>query len=122
MTRDMDLLRGLLLIIEEQGERMRPIRNITVDGYSDQQVTHHIWLLMDGGFIEAVDFTTYEKEHYQPRCLTWRGTEFLETVRERDNWEKTKSIAHRVGTDSLKMLMEIATKVAQDKLAGVFVT
>jgi hypothetical protein len=118
MKRDMDLVRKLLLLIEEEGhDRNGWIEEIAVEGYTDLQVSQHIWLLGNGGFIEIIDLSA-EETCYRPRCLTWRGTEFVETVRDRDIWDRTKSIAGRVGTGSLSMLMEIATKVAQEKLTA----
>jgi len=120
MKRDMDLVRKLLFLIEEQGnDRNDWIEHVSIDGYTDEQINHHIWLLANGGFIECIDLSADDDTCYRPRCLTWKGAEFIETVRDRDIWERTRSIASSVGSCSLTMLMEIAIKVAQDKLATV---
>jgi len=40
-----------------------------------------------------------------------KGHEFLENIRSNDNWEKTKSIATKVGASTLRGLSTIATKL-----------
>ena len=116
MKRDMDLVRRLLLLVEEQGnDRNDWIEHVSVEGYTEKQVNHHVWLLGDGGYIEFIDLSA-DDTCYRPRCLTWKGSEFIETVRDRDIWERTKSIAKKVGASSPDVLMQIATKLIQDKL------
>lgn len=51
--------------------------------------------------------------------MTWKGAEFVETVRDRDIWERTKGIAKKVGASSPEMLMQIASRLLQDKLLSV---
>lgn len=66
----MDLIRQLLLLIEDQGNDMNSwIKDIIVEGHTEDQISHHVWLLSDGGFIEAIDLSTQQGPSFKPRCL-----------------------------------------------------
>lgn len=117
MQRDMALIRLLLLQIEAEGSDVsRWIDDIVLDGYTEEQVSHHVWLLRDGGFIEAIDLSTLSGLKYRPRCLTWSGHEFLDAIRDRDTWETTLSLAKQVGTGSLEAIWAIAKSVVTKKI------
>ena len=52
MKRDMDLIREILLKIEDYpGSDMGDIPKI--EGYSEAEIYYHVWLLYDAGLIEA---------------------------------------------------------------------
>ena len=122
MKRDMNLIRSLQLLIEEQGsDTNRWIDPIVVEGYTEQQISHHVWLLADGGYIRAIDLSTASGSCYRPRCLTWRGYELLGDIRDRDVWESTLSIAKRGGVASVAAIAEIAKRLAQRKLEQLLV-
>jgi hypothetical protein len=132
MKRDMDLIRSLLLLIEEQGndpnrwidpvveeqgnDPNRWIDPVVVEGYTEQQIDHHGWLLADGGYISAIDLSTASGSCYRPRCLTSRGHDLLADIRERDVWETTVALAKRGGVASIPALAEIAKALVQKKL------
>ena len=92
MKRNMDLIRLILLEIEEQAAF--PIDRLTIDGYTMKEVAYHCRLLHQHGFVddyreeygddELVDFGVGE--------LTWEGHEYLDTVRDDSFWSKTKQL------------------------------
>lgn len=45
--------------------------------------------------------------------MTYQGHEFLDTIREKSAWDKTKEIAKKTGAGSIKFLGEIAKEVAK---------
>lgn len=45
--------------------------------------------------------------------MTYQGHEFLDTIREKTAWEKTKEIARKTGAGSIKFLGEIAREVVK---------
>ena len=60
LTRDMDLIRELLLKLESLSERPGEVfvlsgndPKIAVDGYSPDQITYHLELLREAGLIES---------------------------------------------------------------------
>lgn len=117
MKRDMDLVRKLLLFVEEHGnDRHDWINDVPIEGYTEEQITHHIWLLGDGGYMEFIDNSCDDGTCFLPRCLTWRGAEFLDAVRRQDIWQQTLDLAKRGGTESISAVFEIAKALVQKKL------
>lgn len=117
MRRDMDLIRHLLLLIEDQGSDMNSwIEDTIVEGHTEEEISHHIWLLSDGGFIDAIDLSTMECSSFKPRCLTWQGHEFLDAVRDKDIWSQTLDLAKHGGTNSLTALFDIAKFLVRKRI------
>jgi hypothetical protein len=117
MRRDMSLVRQLLLLTEEQGKDMNAwIEDTMVEGFTNEQISYHVWLLNDAGLIEAQDLSDDEGVDFRPKYLTWQGHEFLAAVRERDIWQRTLEIAKQGGTASFSALWDIAKGVAKKKL------
>ena len=117
MRRNMSLIRQLLLLIEDQGDDMNGwIGDLIVEGFSDEQITHHVWLLMDGGYIEGIDLSTSDGSDYKPRYLTWQGHEFLAAVRDNDIWNKTLEVAKQGGAATLSAIFDIAKALAKKKI------
>jgi len=113
MKRDMDLVRKILLTIEESPHGFFN-EFPTIQGYSGEQVGYHSYLMIQAGLIEGADATTMDSESPEaiPTCLTWQGHEFLDACRNESVWtkakEKIKSIGGEVPLDVLKtVLIEI---------------
>ena len=77
MRRDFELVRKLLLFVEEKGSRLFK-GAIMIEGYDRDTVVHHIYLLADGGFIELGRDTLADKG---PLVLTWKGCDYLDELR-----------------------------------------
>jgi Hypothetical protein (DUF2513) len=62
MHRDMDLARTILLDLEK-----RPYahgwQDIEIEGHSADEISYHVRLLEQAGFIEAIDFSTLGSRH-----------------------------------------------------------
>ena len=85
----MDKVRGLLLRIKAGCENI-DTHHRTADAF-------HLRLLKDAHFIESDigDFpATYMggKENWMDLRLTWRGCEYLDSVRDEGKWEKVKRL------------------------------
>ena len=81
MKRDMVLVRKLLEFVEEKGKRLFK-GSVSVDGYEREHITHHLFLIKDAGFIELGKDTLADKG---PLVLTWKGYDYLEALRVRDD-------------------------------------
>src|SRR5690348_4591222 len=85
MTRDMDLIRTLLLWIEAQpqldGTRwLAPDKpeDVGVSDHSIEEVQYHLNLLIEAGFVEGKSFDAAGTVVFSR--LTWKGHEFLENI------------------------------------------
>ena len=57
MTRDMDLIRCILLEIEQHQDLGKLVR-LKAEGWSPDQVAYHVHLLHQAGLVDAVNFST----------------------------------------------------------------
>ena len=86
MKRDMDLVREILLAVEEEPSYRSKI-NLEIAGHSREEVSYHVLLLAEANLIEAEVSARQAAEH-KPKRLTWEGHEFLEAIRQETRWKK----------------------------------
>lgn len=98
MKRNMDLVRNILLQAEAN-KHGTMYEEIAVEGFSDEEIGHHIYLLGQAELAEVDDTTHRGCDSYtaQLRCLTWKGHEFVEAARDDTNWNKAKEVCTRGG-------------------------
>ena len=98
MKRNMDLIREILLAIEEQHE-YGPVYGLSVQGYSNNQIAYHCQLLYEHGFIDSYDDLSGEEEALDIAVggLTWEGADYLEEIRYNTRWGKVKKTMKEKG-------------------------
>lgn len=109
MKRDMDLIRELLLKLEDEHldgnlYSLKP-DGLGIEGRSYEELSYHLTLLIDAGLLDG------ERElsgQFAVRNITWRGHEFLDTVRNPEIWRETKSGVAKIGGASAEFVWEIA--------------
>jgi hypothetical protein len=69
MRRDLDLIRTILVEIEEHATFGKFVR-LQAAGYSPEQVSYYVKLLHDAGLIEANNFSTLGRLDWRPKSLT----------------------------------------------------
>ena len=110
MKRDLDLIRSILLRVEqsegaENYDRME----------EDKKVIYQVELLKEAGFI---DVRSHSDGHFVRR-LTWRGHDFLDAVRDDTVWNRTKEkISSTVGSASVEIVKAAAEGVTKAMLFG----
>ena len=118
MKRDMELIRQVLLQVEDRSTGpVRPIGRLEIDGYSYDQITHHVWLLADAGFLTAQNFSHLSGVDWRPISLTWAGAELLDTIRDQEVWGKTKAGMQKAGGAGVELMWELAKAYAKAKLS-----
>lgn len=95
MKREMDLVRGILLFVEENIPHGRQVE-VKIEGRSEAEIAYHIALLHEAKFLEAID-TSGTGEDWIVLRLTWTGHEFLDAARNSKVWEQAKSIFREKG-------------------------
>jgi hypothetical protein len=113
MTRDMDLIRELLLRLEAFPLRLGGIVHIPLDdevlavpGYDPAQIDYHLSLIREAGFID--DGGVRPAVGLGFRRLTWAGHDFLDSVRDPEVWAKTKKGAIAAGGFTFDLLKDLA--------------
>lgn len=119
MKRDMDLVRRLLLYLEDTVD-YRPLRSsdIAIGGYSDAQIGYHLGILADGGLIDVIDTNSMDSKTFScfVRGITWQGHEFLDSVRDDGVWSQTREKLQPFGSASLEIVKSVAVACLTSRL------
>jgi hypothetical protein len=110
MKRDMEVIRKVLLAIEEQYVDVA-IYNLKVDDLDMKIIAYHCKLLYDAEYISDYKAQFAENEIYAfgVGSLTWEGHEFLDQIRNDTIWDKTKETITKNG---LPMVIDVVKDVA----------
>lgn len=124
MSRDMDLVRELLLRLDALPVGRLYIvtgsdKEFDVPGYKPNVINHHLEMLAKAGFIDAPgSWPGHGGIAY--RGLTWEGHDFLDTVRDPEVWKRTKDGATKMGGWTFGLLKDLGTAylkhVAKERL------
>lgn len=109
MKRDLDLVRDILLWMENQQQSQWHLSDFPILQNDRQKTIGHIILLRDAGYLE-----TSERGSYR---MSWEGHEFLDKVRDSEIWNKTKDGASKLNSWSVKLLGELASGFIKAKAA-----
>jgi len=118
MKRDLELIRKLLITIEENPKPQFD-GVLSVDGYNDETVLFHLDLLNDAGFIDATisKDETGEIINAFPNHITWAGYEFLDLARNNSVWDKSKKVIKEKSVSiSVALLSELLKSIAKEIL------
>ena len=116
MKLDMDLARLMMLAIEASDDD--PGGWVALGkfrGHSDIEVSYHIKLLDQAGFIEADDLRRMGEDGFcwRAKQLTWKGHQFLIAARNEGVWERAKrEINEKAGAATIDVLMKVLSEFA----------
>jgi hypothetical protein len=116
VKRDMDLIRKILLAVEESaGEARIP----EIDGYTAVEIAYHSRLLLDAELITALDASSHDGEAYLITGFTWSGHDFLDASRNDTVWNKAKDIIKiKGGAFTFEILKSLLTKLVSEQVLG----
>lgn len=114
MKRDMELIRAMLLAVElyEPGDEA-----IAFEGYTDEQIGFHGYLLGEAGLAEVMDCTSLGDAvpMAEIRHLTWQGYEFLDAARDDTVWKHAKDRLGAAGKSLLTVPLGVMTALLIDE-------
>lgn len=118
MKRDMDLVRQILLNATAQ-ENGYANENPEIEGYTEDQIGHHIYLMHQAGLVEAADTSSMDGD--SPTALlisvTWKGHDFIEAARSNTVWSQAKDKAKSVGGSlTFDLMKELLVATARSQL------
>jgi hypothetical protein len=115
MERNIDLIRDILIRMEKMGTRED--FDYAFDGFNEEDVHYHIYLLNDAGFIEAINANSMQKDYYIPRTITWLGQDFLSDAKSDTVWNSMKTKLTVIGgSASLKVISALLIQIASKQL------
>lgn len=127
MRLQMDLVRDLLLYIEENAKRpVDDLEDISLPNWREDDIAYHVVLLEEAGLVAATINTIPDSDDpslvevlYSVRRLTFNGHEFLNTVREPEQWGIVKEGAKKAGAYTLGAIARIAEAYVSMKINSV---
>lgn len=120
MKRDMNLIREILLYIEENfnGDYLKTIKGLDCDY---QTLIYHLKLLDEARLIDdfrPIDADVYRTVGFIVGGLSWDGQDYLELIRNDEIWEKTVA---EVEEKKLPKTIEYIAKIA-GKFTGALIS
>jgi len=118
MKRDMDLIRAILLAVEDSNEHVLDAGELVSESWDQVTVARHMELLLDAGLAEG-DVSEYLGGGVDAMIfrLTWTGHDFLDAIRSDAVWQTTKAtVAEKVGSASFEVIKAVAAAVAMKAL------
>jgi hypothetical protein len=111
MKRDMDLARKIMLAVEAEPHGNPAPVVFQIDGYDEETVGYHIYLLGQGGFMDVVDMGCFQDSSPSalPGPLTWAGHDWLDATRNDTIWNKVKS---KLSTEGVTVSFDVAKALA----------
>lgn len=120
MKRDMDLVRTILLKVEESDlvhDSQRDLLEIP-DVDPKLLALHVKWLEEAGLIVCDCDGGFHTGIVYMPERLTWAGCEFVEAARKESTWKAaTKTVAEKTGGIVFEVLKQVLAKLAMNALS-----
>src|SRR5579859_2130968 len=118
MRLDPDLVRDILIEMEEQPPEPQPLNRVTkwypvaFEGRSKEEISEHVKLMAEAGLIEALKLPEQGGMFWYPIRMTWHGHEYLASVQAETVYAKTKEIASKafgsVTIETIKVAVPLA--------------
>jgi len=122
MKRDIDLVRKLLLTMEQCEHGFAP-RKLEIEGYTNAEIGYHALLMDEAGLIVALEVTCSgdETPFAEPVRMTWAGHDFLDACRDEGRWQKAKRIIdEKVKGASFDIIKLILLEIMKEQVNRAF--
>ena len=116
MKRDMDLVRLILLEVEEQPLTGKWL-DLEIDGFTREEIIYHVMILHEAGLLKAINLSSGNGIDWKPMRLTWDGHEFLEAARDDSRWQKAKStMMEKASGITFEVLKQLLMRLMMDQI------
>lgn len=119
MKLNYDLIRDLLIYVEENGDGTKGIYDIKINGYTNNEIIYHLFLIAESKYI---DYYTVSQvglgKIVVPKRITMEGHIYIENIRNKYIWEEIKKDMEIKGivNTSLDVIKDYANKYIRNKL------
>jgi Hypothetical protein (DUF2513) len=119
MKRDMDLIRSILLTVEDDpgmtGQRFIAYNRSDFPGHTQEEINYHIDLPFEGRLVAGMP-----NANPVPLItkLTWGGHEFIAATKDPDVWQRVKDRLKGVAGVGIPLVLEVAKDEIKKKLLG----
>lgn len=117
MKRDLNLVREIMLLIENNDDR----RELNIPEEWDREVVaYHLKLLDQAGYVKNSTRWADNKPFLLIATLTWDGHEFLDSVKNSGIWNETKESIKKKGLELGSVPLDIVKDVAVIHIKSLF--
>ncbi len=112
MPRDLDLMRSILLKMDERGRFDGQLRGIAIDGYDQPAIMDQFRRMASEGLIEVIEHPIIGNPFAcTPTDITREGHKFLDAAREPTRWAQVvKGAGKELGGFSLAVIKDLLVK------------
>lgn len=115
-----DCIRDVLKHVENDLHftKMKQSLSLNIDGYSHDEVTYTLMLLVDSGYIIG-DIRKYNDGAVNVlyKHLTMKGHELLDNIRDDNVWKTTKEKLSKISSVSIGIINDVASQVISSILS-----
>lgn len=119
MRRNWDIIREILIRLEEKTDENYALQLSDFPKERGSEISYHIELLIEASLIcgEISETMGCKVHDFIITRLTWKGHEFLDTIKSDTIWNKTKESFISKGLSmSFDLVKSVAVKIASDYL------
>lgn len=114
MKRDMEVIRAVLLAVEQADGPHSGSSHFQLEGYDPGITGYHVRLLKEAGYLKA-EFVLGDPPQAIVKDLTWEGHEFLDAVRNTTVWQRVKKkVVSEGGSIPLSVLKALALQYTRE--------
>ena len=125
MERDMDLVRQILLTIEERydpqdSSGLAQSFIFTSEGeYSESEIDYNLSLLIEAGLVNGSgSWSSGGTYHVAVSGLTWEGHDFLDAIRQDVVWQGVQEKAKQAGLSVVRLPFDVVKNLAVSIVNG----
>lgn len=124
MKRDLDLIREIMLVLEDKLEYGKNFQSTHLIEFmqdkklSAEKLAYHLGLLVESDLIRAKEYKPQSNDptEYLINTITSTGQDFIDTIRQDTTWNKIKEKASSIGGFTLPLLVDIGTEYLKKQI------
>lgn len=124
MKRDLDLIRKIMLTLEDKMEYGKNFKRATLfeimkeESLTIEKLAYHVGLLVESGLVKAKEqkYQSGEPTDYLINTVTSQGHDFIDIIRQDTTWNNIKEKAYSIGDSSLSVLIDIGKKYLKKQI------
>jgi hypothetical protein len=116
VKRDMELVRDLLLLIENSNDN----KELKIPEEWDREiVAYHLKILDQAGYVKDNTKWASDKPMWLIASLTWEGHEFLDSIKNDNVWVKTKEGVKKKGLELGSIPLDLLKEYASIQIKSI---
>lgn len=119
MKRNLDLIRDILLFIEDSESDFICSEDISFPEIIYDDICDHLELMMNVGFISYDDASVFEMKKYVNIKMLYKGHDYLDAIKDKTVWNKTKEKIKKISSSiTFDLIKDTAKDIIKLLLLG----